>query len=328
MPESLTDWGVWMSAGGCYTPPLVDATCPCCGAQLDRTPVLSGPDRLHRTPGDFEVAVCSSCGAGVTLPALSPAELAAFYPDTYGPYGDAQGGLVSRISRRIRRWQGSRALRTKPLEAIADREPGRLVDVGCGRGDLGAYLVGRGWAVTGIEPSANACEQARARGVDARQGTVETVELEDGAYDAAVFRHSLEHVTDPVAALERSGAALRPGGLVLISVPNFGGWQSRRFGSRWYHLDLPRHRIHFTPDAMERALERAGLEDVSVTSSTSAVGLPASIQYAMFGRCLFPRGLPLRVAVGLCALAWPAARVANGLGGGGDVLDVVGRRPL
>jgi SAM-dependent methyltransferase len=302
----------------------VDPSCPCCGGHLDRTEPLRGPDRLHGTPGEFEVAICERCGAGVTLPQLGAAELAAFYPDTYGPYDAAQGGLVGRISGLIQRWQGSRALRTQPLRAIAERSPGRLVDVGCGRGDLGAFLIERGWAVTGIEPSANACEAARSRGVDARQGTVETVELEPDGYDGAVFRHSLEHVTDPVAALEAARTALRPGGLVMVSVPNFGGWQRRRFGSRWYHLDLPRHRVHFTADAMRGALERAGLEPVSITTSTSAVGLPASVQYAVAGRCLFPSGLPLRIAVGLCALAWPAARVADGLGGG-DVLEVVGR---
>ena len=308
-----------------YTPPPVDASCPCCGAQLDPTPLLSGPDRLQGTPGEFEVAVCGSCGAGVTLPTLRADELAAFYPETYGPYDAARGGVAGRISALIQRWQGSRALRTEPLGAIAERPPGNLLDVGCGRGDLGAFLIDRGWRVTGIEPSGNALEAARARGVDARRGTVESVELEKAAYDAAIFRHSLEHVTEPVAALERVRAALRPGGLVLISVPNFGCWQRRRFGSRWYHLDLPRHRVHFTSEALRRTLERAGLEPVSLTTSTTPVGLPASIQYAIAGRCLFPRGLPLRVAVGLCALAWPAARLADGLGGGGDVLDLVGR---
>ena len=313
-----------MSAGPCYTPPPVDPSCPCCGAHLDRTPSLSGPDRLHGTPGEFEVAICEICGAGVTLPPLAPTELAAFYPDAYGPYDAVQGGVAARISRMIHRLQGNRALRTQPLRAIADRPRGRLVDVGCGRGDLGAYLIDRGWAVTGIEPSANACDAARARGVDARRGTIESVELEEGAYDAAVFRHSLEHVTDPVAALQRAHAALRPGGLVLISVPNFGCWQRRRFGSRWYHLDLPRHRVHFTADALSRTLARADLRPMSITTSTSPVGLPASIQYAVAGSCLFPGGLLLRVAVGLCALAWPLARVANGRGGG-DVLEVIAR---
>ena len=303
----------------------MDLDCPCCGAAITGAPALRGPDRLHGTGGEFEVAICGTCGAGVTLPELGAAELARFYPESYGPYDANRGGAVARISDRIQRWQGNRALRTPPLHALAVQPPGRVVDVGCGRGDFGAHLIERGWSVTGIEPSGEACAAARSRGIDARQGTVESVELERGAYDAAVFRHSLEHVTDPVGALRRARQAVGAGGLVLISVPNFGGWQARRFRSRWYHLDLPRHRVHFTAEAARRAVERAGLQPVSISTSTSPIGLPASIQYAVAGRCLTPRGLPLRIAAGLCVLAWPFAYLADRLGGGGDVLDLVAR---
>jgi SAM-dependent methyltransferase len=304
--------------------------CPCCGEALDTTtPRISGPDRLHGVPGTFDVAVCGSCGAGVTLPRLEPAELAQFYPDSYGPYDHLAGGPAARVSRLIQRLQVGRALRTQPLRALRGLEPGRLLDVGCGRGDLAAGLIERGWRVSGIEPSANACAAARSRGVDARQGTIESVELDPGYYDAAIFRHSLEHVGDPVDALRRAGVALRPGGLVLISVPNFACWQRRRMGGRWYHLDLPRHRVHFTPAALTASLARAGFAVAELGTSTTPVGLPATIQYALAGRCLFRSGLPLRVAVALTALCWPLARMSDGLGGGGDVLDAaaVSRSP-
>ena len=121
-------------------------------------------------------------------------------------------------------------------------------------------------------------------------------------------------------------AALRDGGLVLVSVPHFGSWQPRRFRDRWYHLDLPRHRVHFTRAALAEALSAAGLRLVHLSTSTSAVGLPATLQYAVFGHCLFPDGLRLRVASGLCALALPISRLADLLGKDGDVLHAVGVR--
>jgi SAM-dependent methyltransferase len=153
------------------------------------------------------------------------------------------------------------------------------------------------------------------------------VPLEPAGYDVAVFQHSLEHVGDPVADLRRVRAALQPGGVVLVTVPNFSCWQRRRFGSRWYHLDLPRHRVHFTAAALRRAVEAAGLEHVRLETSTSTVGLPATVQYAIAGRCLFPAGLRLRVAAGLCALALPASLLADRLAGAGDQLHVLARRP-
>ena len=300
--------------------------CPCCAAQVAVIPRISGPDRLRGTPGTFEVTICASCGAGITLPRVDAAGLASFYPEDYGPYDPAEGGLAARISRLIQGLQGRRALSTHPLRALRRRSPGRLLDVGCGRGDLGAFFVERGWDVTGIEPSAVAYEVARTRGIDARRGTIENVEPEREAYDAVLFRHSLEHVTDPVAALRRARESLRPGGMVLISVPNFGSWQRRRFQSRWYHLDLPRHRVHFTRLGLASALERAGFAAPQLSTSTSPVGLPATLQYLLFARCLFPSGLPLRIAVGLCTLAWPVARLADALGRGGDVLNAAARR--
>lgn len=187
-------------------------------------------------------------------------------------------------------------------------------------------LVRHGWQMAGVEPSAAACEVARSRDVDARCGTLATVKLEAGGYDAIVFHHSLEHTTDPIADLQSAADALAPGGVLLITVPNFGCWQARSFGSHWYHLDLPRHRTHFTPRALQQALQAAGMECVNTSTTTSAVGLAASIQYRLLGRCAFPSGTSLRVASGVAALAWPLARLANAFAGAGDELHVTARR--
>jgi SAM-dependent methyltransferase len=301
-------------------------SCQICGAPLAK-PRIHAPDRLHGTGRDFGVAVCTSCGAGATLPLVAEDQLGAFYPGEYGPYDEQMTPLQRAASRAIRAYQGWNGLRSEPLATLRTRSAGRGLDVGCGRGDLAALLAGRGWAMTGVEPSPAACEAAAARGIDVRCGTLATVPLEAGEYDAAVFRHSLEHTSDPLPALRAVAEALRPGGVALITVPNFGGWQSRRFAGRWYHLDVPRHRIHFTPAALERALVSANLRVTSLSTSSSAVGLPASIQYRLFGRCLFPGGLGLRVASGLCALTVPVTVLLDRLAGPGDLLHAVAVRP-
>ena len=303
------------------TVPATDE-CAACGAAEARERFV-GTDRLHGGGGAYPVAVCAACGSGTTQPRVEPADLAAFYPEEYGPYAEADGAVTAMISRAIRATQGALARRRFPLSVVTERAPGRGLDVGCGRGDLAGGFVDRGWRMTGVEPSADACTAAAARGVDARQGTLDTVSLEPAAYDLAVFQHSLEHTTEPLADLERVGAALAPGGVVVITVPNFGGWQARRFGGRWYHLDLPRHRTHFTERGLRLLLDRAGLRVQRLATSTSSVGLPATLQYALAGRCLFPGGMGLRIASGLCVLTVPLARLANRIGGGGDQLHVV-----
>jgi SAM-dependent methyltransferase len=304
--------------------------CPVCGGALG-TPLLGSPDRLHGVSGSFAVSRCESCGLGVTLPgALRSEQLAAFYPNTYGAYGLPRGvlGLCSAAIRALQSWQ---ALRTAPLGQLTEMPPGRLLDVGCGRGDLGSWFIRRGWTAVGVEPSAEACALARTRGVDARPGTLAEVELAPASFDAVVFRQSLEHVSDPLADLRRAHAALREGGMLIISVPNFGCWQRRRFGGHWFHLDLPRHRFHFDADALRGALARAGFDEVVTCTSSSIAGLPASIQYLLAGRCLFPDGLRLRVAAALCALTLPVTWLLAYTAGAGDVLHAVAckraRRP-
>jgi SAM-dependent methyltransferase len=302
--------------------------CRCCGEPLADANRLRGRDRLHGLGGEVEVIVCPRCGSGVTVPEVPADRLAGLYPAEYSPYDLPDRGLARVLSTRvlstaIRRGQGRRALRTAPIRALRGRSPGRAVDIGCGRGDLAATLIGEGWEMTGIDPSPAACAVAARRGVDARQGTLAYVQLESASYDAATFMHSLEHVGSPVDDLGTVRRALRPGGLVLITVPNFGGWQARLFRGRWFHLDLPRHRVHFTRAGLTHVLQRAGLQPQDVTTSSSAVGLAASVQYAATGRCLFPSGNPLRVALAASSVVYPLVLAGDRVAGEGDLLHAV-----
>jgi SAM-dependent methyltransferase len=301
--------------------------CPICSTPL-AAPRIASPDRGNATPGRFEVAICTQCAAGVTLPRVEPADLAAFYPPGYGPHTqERERPIIALISKAIQWWQGRLARRHPPLLALRGLGPGRGLDVGAGRGDLAAMLSARGWRMTAVEPSPGAVARLRERGLDAREGVLATVALESAGYDFALFQHSLEHTLDPVEDLLRAHSALKPGGLVLISVPNFGSWQRRLFRGAWFHLDLPRHRVHFAGPTLERALRSAGFEEVLLHRSSSAAGLPASLQYVLVGRCLFPEGLGLRIASGLCVLSLPITAVLDRVLGEGDTLHAVARRP-
>jgi SAM-dependent methyltransferase len=287
------------------------------------TPALRGSDRLHGTPGEFGVAICPACGSGLTLPVVQEDALGAFYPESYNAYGLPGGVLARAAATALFRARYARGLRHEPLAALRRRAPGRLLDVGGGRGDLGVVLRPLGWQVTSLDPSESACEAARARGVDAIAGTLSTPP--PGPFAAVVFQHSLEHVVDPAAALTTAHELLADDGLLLIALPNFACWQARRFGADWFHLDLPRHRTHFTPAGLSAALERAGFTDVSLSTSTTADGLPMSLQYRRFGRRVTQAPGARYVFAGLSLLAAPVTAALNR--SGGDVLQAVAVRP-
>jgi SAM-dependent methyltransferase len=303
------------------------SSCLACNGPLALPPAIAGVDRLHAVNGSFEVAICRVCGSGLTLPEASADELAPFYPQEYGAYGQPLHGLARFVSTFVRRFHTWRTFRIEPLRLIPSLTPGRALDVGCGAGYLGERLIGRGWQVAGVEPDGSACVRAREVGVDARQGTLAHVELEADAYDLVIFRHSLEHTPDPVGDLGRVARALHPGGTLLISVPNFASRWRRVFGSRWFPLDLPRHRTHFTPKGMRRALEQAGLQVTDISHASISVSLPASIQYALAGRCLFPGGVSLRIAAGVAGLLLPLTALIDRILQTGDELNAVAVRP-
>lgn len=298
--------------------------CPACGAQLPDEPSLRGPDRLYGTPGAFEVYVCTACGTGRTMPPVATEDLGGLYPATYDAHRLPGNPALRSLATLLFRTRYSRALKAAPLGALRAERPGRLLDVGSGRGDLGVVLHERGWDVTGLEPSADACEEARERGVHSVLGTLTTSAAElPGEYDALAFQHSLEHVVNPDNDLEVARGLLRDGGLLLVSLPNFGSWQRRRFGARWFHLDLPRHRTHFTPRGLELLLRGQGFTPVELATSTSIDGLPGSLQYRAFGRRRFERGPARYGVIGLSLALAPVSALTNALTGGGDILSAV-----
>ena len=303
-------------------------SCPACDEPLPVTPFIRGGDRLHGTGGEFVVHICARCGSGRTLPYVAPDGLARLYPPSYNAFALPPNPLLRAASTALFRWRYWRGLRRTPLAELSALTPGRLLDVGSGRGDLGLVLSDRGWQVTGVEPSEEACEEANSRGAPTLPGTLATVSSSlDANFDAVLFQHSLEHVAEPLDDLRLARQLLRPGGLLLVSLPNFGSWQARRFGSNWFHLDLPRHRSHFTARGIDLLLRRAGLHPLHTDTSTSADGLPMSIQYRLWGERRYRSGLPLYASFAVTLATSPLTALADRVAGAGDILHAVACRP-
>jgi len=300
--------------------------CPVCAEATAHPSLIVGRDRLEGTPGEFAVATCTACGAGRTLPPVETHELGRFYTDGYRAHALRTEGLYARlraIGQRLR-WRGE--LRRFPLGALP-QEPGRLLDVGCGHGDLGAALVARGWDVTGLDPSTQAVENARARGIDAHVGTLGATDFEDASFDAVTMLHSLEHVVSPVDDLRAARDRLRPGGLLVVVLPNYACWQRKRMGSRWFHLDLPRHRTHFTREALRHAAERAGFVDVRVADAGDPGALIGTLQYRLFDRIVLGSGWRSALWQAAATLLTPAIALLDRLAGERDLLCMTARRP-
>jgi ubiquinone/menaquinone biosynthesis C-methylase UbiE len=87
---------------------------------------------------------------------------------------------------------------------------------------------------------------------------LEDIVFAEGFFDAVVIWHVLEHIDDPISMIQETARILRPGGMLAVAVPNFGSLQAGIFRESWFHLDLPRHRYHFTPDTLLSCLNKNG----------------------------------------------------------------------
>ncbi len=297
------------------TDPQSGTRCPGCGAPQERPPVLlRGGDRLTGAEGDFAVVACERCGLAFTLPRLRAEDFETYYPESYSAYdppassngrrrtpGDLLDGLRLEVIARF-----------GPFRRIWQLPPGRLLDVGCGAGQLAGVFLRHGWDVAGVEPSEQAAEHARGVGVETITGTLADVPWPAASFDAIIFNHSLEHIEDPAEALIDAARLLRPGGMLAIAVPNFGSWHRRAFGSAWFQLDLPRHLQHFDRDSLSSVVRRAGLRPVSVGAASMRPSPIGSLQYLTFGRMRYEgRGFRI-LAWALAPLLALSDRIAEG----------------
>jgi SAM-dependent methyltransferase len=296
--------------------------CPGCKTAVDDPQVLlRGHDRLTGAPGSFTVLSCPGCGLAFTHPRLRPEDFATYYPESYSAYEPNVSDRRPSLGERLGSLQRQAIVRFGPYRRVWQRPPGRLLDVGCGTGDLAAIFGRRGWSVAGIEPSRAAAEHARAIGVEAVAGTLADAPWEDGEFDAILFNHSLEHIDDPAQAVAAAARLLRPGGLLAIAVPNFGSWHRRLFGSAWFQLDLPRHLQHFDRDSLSTLVEAANLRPVEITAASMRPSPLGSIQYATLGRLRFEgRGFRI-LAWALAPLLFLSDRVLEG-----DCLHLIAER--
>jgi SAM-dependent methyltransferase len=143
--------------------------------------------------------------------------------------------------------------------------PGRLLEVGAGSGGFVRVALERGWKVEATEVSRSGLEALRRTGATVFAGDVVAAGYERGQFDLVASFEVLEHLATPLSHLREFARVTRPGGLLVLSTPNFGGLSRRYLGLRWRVID-PEHLCYFTPRSLSWALREAGYESVQVKS--------------------------------------------------------------
>jgi SAM-dependent methyltransferase len=233
-------------------------TCPWCGLDELRR-AITVPDMLQGKPGEFHLDECTTCGHIFQNPQLSPEGLDFYYRDFYDGRGNEDTELMFSLG--VHSYQGR-------AEMLRDQaEPKRWLDVGAGHGHF--CLVARDvWPETrfdGLDRSGSVVEAQRRGWIEwAYQGLFPELAPElVGAYDVISMHHYLEHTRDPGDELDAAALALRPGGHLLIEVPDPESRIGRKLGWTWGPWFQPQH-LHFVPIGnLAEALEQRGFAVVA-----------------------------------------------------------------
>lgn len=221
---------------------LEHTRCPLCDADRPRE-LFRRPDHWHEIADfAFPVVECRACGMGYVTPRPVIEDLPIFYPPEFYRADEGREEVLAAKADQLR-------AKARFLDGLA---PGRLLDIGCTKGEFLETMRRRGWQVAGTDFSRT---PPNLFGLDIFYGLPEEAPYADGSFDAITLWAVLEHIYYPrrtMAAVERM---LRPGGRAIVLVPNL-----RSLPGRWMrHDDVPRHTLMFTRATLARLFRGAGL---------------------------------------------------------------------
>ncbi len=211
------------------------------------------------------------CDFGMLYPRPSEDEVAQSYAIDYYTHREEDlrqrsatfHGITSKVLGRLS-WQVDRSVHitSEWFEAHFGSQPCRILDVGCGSGNLLAELKQAGHEVVGLEPDPAARKIACERGLTVYAGSAENypTEITPDSFDAVFMIHVLEHTIDPITAVKKAANVLRQGGKFIAETPNHEALSFHTAGITWRWLDVPRHLNFFTEQSLKQICRNADLD--------------------------------------------------------------------
>lgn len=180
------------------------------------------------------------------------------------------------------------------FDKVLPREPGRALDAGCGTGVFSRELARRGWRVTAIDASPEMISEARSASqntsIEFINGALESLEplaSMESPYDLILSLSTLEYVEDDLGVIKNWSNMLKPGGLLIISVPNRKGLlrvfegmvlgirqvsRDKLFRERGDYLTHQKHQ--YSPMELNLMMREIGLKKVRATFLNAGFSSP------------------------------------------------------
>jgi SAM-dependent methyltransferase len=227
---------------------VVSVACNLCGSTDAETVYDFSPLRIVR---------CRACDLVYTSPRLTQEaiERNLYGAEYWQAYEEQYVAALPAIRENARHWLST-------LGRFATRDRWRLFELGPGLGAFLAEAKVEGHEVFGADISEHAIARARERfGLEiVHAGAERLAELELPPLDVFVMEACIEHLPDPLAALDAARAHLDQDGLLFVSTGVFGSFNQRVAGTRWGIIEPEAHLYYFSKQTLRRALDQAGFD--------------------------------------------------------------------
>ena len=271
------------------------AECLFCGSS-NHVLRFRASDRWHEVEGSYCVCQCLDCGLLFLDPQPSEDLLAAHYPSTYYSLQDNLPDQ-ERDERLYEVFYGSKpnifekagSLPYKPvLRTLVGDAGQRMLDVGCGAGHfLSIVKKVRGMEAFGVEPYPFNRSLADKENLNIYNGSLPDAAFPADFFDVVTLNHVFEHMANPRSTLCELKRILKPGGSLVIGVPQSSCLLYWLFGRCWKQLDVPRHLFIPSSKNLKNLVEDAGFHVKRIRYNSMPSSILGTLFYRMndiFGR--------------------------------------------
>ena len=226
-------------------------SCPLCTSPSFKD-FLTGRD-YFLSGETFQICKCTTCGFLFTNPRPDKTEIVKYYESAeYLSHHAARNGIFAALYRRVRKNNIRKKYRLVKKYSFGNN----ILDLGCGTGEFIAYCSKMGLQSSGIEPN----EKARSFGIHSLKQDIHPEsyleEIPVDRFDIITLWHVLEHVHELNERISRLKEILKPGGILVIAVPNCDSWDAKKYKEYWAAYDLPRHLFHFSKETLKILVEK------------------------------------------------------------------------
>jgi len=199
----------------------------------------------------FELIYDSEKEMLLTNPKPSTENLSKYYEsEDYISHTDSKKGIVSFLYQTVKK----RALQKKvALINSLNKGSGSLLDIGAGTGDFLKQAKKFNWKISGVEPNIGAKKLAQEKGINLEESLAE---FRKKTFDVITMWHVLEHVPNLEETISTLEDLVKPGGTLIIAVPNYKSFDAKHYKSHWAAYDVPRHLWHFSQISMQKLFSK------------------------------------------------------------------------